>query len=105
MNIKWERLNEETTSLYEQGHYNRVIVVFKKALRVTEKAVESNHPEVTASLNDLARLYDNQGLYAKAESLFRRALAIDEKAFGVHDPLSVVEKLTGPKTLMLPSML
>jgi CHAT domain-containing protein/Tfp pilus assembly protein PilF len=34
------------------------------------------------SLNNLAALYDNQGRYADAEPLFKRSLAIQEKAFG-----------------------
>ena len=38
------------------------------------------------SLNDLALLYEAQGRYAEAEPLYKRALAIDEKALGPDDP-------------------
>ena len=34
------------------------------------------HPHVAASLNWLAEVYRAQGLYAQAEPLYRRALAI-----------------------------
>jgi tetratricopeptide (TPR) repeat protein len=33
-------------------------------------------------LNDLASLYQNQGRYTEAEPLYKRALAISEKALG-----------------------
>ena len=38
------------------------------------------------SLNNLAVLYYAQGLYAEAEPLFKRALAIREKALGPEHP-------------------
>ena len=37
-------------------------------------------------LNTLALLYANQGRYAEAEPLLRRALAINEKALGSEHP-------------------
>jgi tetratricopeptide (TPR) repeat protein len=41
---------------------------------------------VATSLNNLAGLYHDQGQYAKAEPLYHRALAIDEKSFGPDHP-------------------
>ena len=38
------------------------------------------------SLNNLAVLYTEQGRYAEAEPLYKRALAIDEKALGPDHP-------------------
>ena len=38
------------------------------------------------SLNNLALLYDNQGQYAQAEPLYKRSLAIREKALGRGHP-------------------
>ena len=37
-------------------------------------------------LNNLALLYDDQGHYAEAEPLFKRPLAIMEKALGPNHP-------------------
>jgi hypothetical protein len=42
-------------------------------------------------LNNLAELYRAQGAYAKAEPLYARALAIDEKAFGASHPKDAVD--------------
>ena len=38
------------------------------------------------ALNNLAVLYDNQGRYAEAEPLYKRSLAIREKALGPDHP-------------------
>src|SRR5215475_8090182 len=39
-----------------------------------------DHPHIASLLNSLAILYDNRGAYELAEPLYRRALAIREKA-------------------------
>ena len=44
------------------------------------------HPEVALTLNDLAVLYYNLGDCAKAEALYKRSLAIMEKALGSEHP-------------------
>ena len=41
---------------------------------------------MATSLNNLAALYDTQGDYAKAEPLYKRSLAIWEKALGPDHP-------------------
>ncbi len=45
-----------------------------------------DHPEKGGTLNDLARLYESQGRYAEAEPLYKRSLAIREKALGPDHP-------------------
>ena len=45
-----------------------------------------DHPGTATILNNLALLYDNQGAYAKAEPLYLRALAINEKVLGPDHP-------------------
>ena len=47
-----------------------------------EKMPESEHPDLSATLNNLATLYNGQRQYAKAEPLYQRALAILEKGVG-----------------------
>ncbi len=44
------------------------------------------NPNVAASLNNLAKLYQAQGAYAEAEPLHKRALAVWEKALGPEHP-------------------
>ena len=83
---EWETLNEEVGSLYKQGHYDRAVVVAKKALAFAEESVGRENPAVATSLNNLAVLYDTQGQYAQAELLYTRSLAIREKALGPQHP-------------------
>ena len=44
---------------------------------------------MAVNLNDLARVYQAQGKYAEAESLYQRALVINEKALGPEHPHTV----------------
>ena len=55
-------------------------------MAIREKALGPEHPETANSLNNLAVLYSSMGDYAKAEPLYRRALAICEKALGPEHP-------------------
>ena len=69
---EWEILNREVGSLYQQGQYDSAVVVARKSLKVAEENVGPDHPNVATSLNNLAKLYYNQGQYAKAEPLDKR---------------------------------
>ena len=44
------------------------------------------YPDVAQTLNNLAIVYQAQGKYREAEGLFKRALAIREKALGANHP-------------------
>jgi hypothetical protein len=55
-------------------------------LPIWEKALGLEHPDVAASLSNLAMLYCDQGQFAKAESLFKKALMISEHVFGPEHP-------------------
>jgi tetratricopeptide (TPR) repeat protein/CHAT domain-containing protein len=68
------------------GRYVEAEPFFRRALAIYEKAFGPNHPDVAASLHNLATLYTEQGRYAEAEPLYRRALGINEKALGPDHP-------------------
>ena len=53
------------------------------------------HPEVAKTLNNLAVVY-RQGKYADAEGLYKRALAIKEKALGASHPAVAAPSTTWP---------
>ena len=84
--IEWDILNQEVTELTRTGKYDRGVVVAKKALEVAETNVGPNHPDVAASLNNLALLYQRKGDYAQAEPLYKHALAIKEEVLGPDHP-------------------
>jgi len=51
-------------------------------LRIDEKTLGLNHPDLAMDLSNLAAHYQVQGRYAEAEPLYQRALEISEKALG-----------------------
>lgn len=59
---------------YEQGDYAAAEEALRKVLAV--------HPDDPLLLNDLGVVLSGAAHYAEAEPLYKRALAIDEKALG-----------------------
>ena len=45
--------------------------LYKRSLEIREKALGPNHYNVAMSLYSLAQLYQSQGMYYKAESLYK----------------------------------
>src|SRR5205085_2655033 len=66
--------------------YAKAEPVYQRSLRIQEKALPADHPDLAVTFMGLARLHYYQGEYAKAGPLFQRALAIREKAVGPDHP-------------------
>jgi tetratricopeptide (TPR) repeat protein/class 3 adenylate cyclase len=66
--------------------YGRAEPLLQQALALREKILDTEHPDLAQSLNNLATIYRVQGRYAASEPLHRRALAIREKALGAEHP-------------------
>ncbi|MBC8123287.1 MAG: tetratricopeptide repeat-containing protein, partial [Gemmatimonadaceae bacterium] len=81
-----EKLNAQVVQLYGQGKYVEAVALAEKVLSIRESVLGKEHPDVAASLNNLAFLYDNQGRYDQAEPLYKRSLAISEAALGKEHP-------------------
>ncbi len=83
---EWDRLNKESTALYEQGDLEKAEAVIQQALAFAEKTYGAEDPHVATSLNNLATILMDQQRFDEAESLFRRALAIQQQALGADHP-------------------
>ena len=70
------------------GQYQAAVGPLTEALAIREKALGPDHPDVALNLNNLAALYWTRAEYDEAEPLFRRALAISEKASALTTPMS-----------------
>ncbi len=81
----WRGYNEDGLEALKAGRYPESEKLFKLALVEAEK-LGPYDPRLAASLNNLAELYRTQGKYDQAEPLFKRALAIKEKALGPDHP-------------------
>jgi tetratricopeptide (TPR) repeat protein len=75
-------LSQTGDYLCDRARYEQAELLYKRALAIQEKALGPEHPNVATSLNNLARLNDEQGRYEQAELLYKRALAIQEKVLG-----------------------
>ncbi|MEM8546026.1 MAG: tetratricopeptide repeat protein, partial [Cyanobacteria bacterium P01_H01_bin.119] len=62
--------------IYEkQGRYREALPLYRKALKIREQQLGTDHRDVATSLNNLAGLYKAQGRYGEAEPLYQRSLA------------------------------
>ncbi|WP_375452924.1 tetratricopeptide repeat protein [uncultured Nostoc sp.] len=71
---------------YGQGLYNQALPWYEQCLEVTIMRLGDEHPDVAASLNNLALLYYSQGRYSEAEPLFIQALALRRKLLPEEHP-------------------
>ena len=87
----WDVYIKDGNQAKDQGQYAKALKLYTLALEEAEKFGPAD-PRLAASLNILALLYKTQGDYAKAEPLYKRSLAIREKALGPDHP-DVAESL------------
>ncbi len=71
---------KQLNQLYEKGKYKKAAQIGKRILEIREKSLDPEHPDTAQSLNNLGLLYDKIGDYAKAGSLYKHSLAIQEKS-------------------------
>ncbi len=81
----WETYNNAGVKAYQQGNYPEAEKQLGAALKEAA-GFRPQDPRRATNLNNLALLYYNQGKYADAEPLYKRALAIVEKALGPEHP-------------------
>ena len=61
---------------------------FKETIKIRDNGKDS--PELANALNNLARIYKDEGKYTEAEALYKRTLAMREKILGPQDPAIAV---------------
>lgn len=70
------------------GDIDAALALQTEALAIRERILGPNHPDVAATLNNLAALYAARDQYAAAEPLLVRALTIREQTLGADAPLT-----------------
>jgi CHAT domain-containing protein/tetratricopeptide (TPR) repeat protein len=53
---------------------------FRSAIAIVEEAQGENHPDLARYMESLATVYDQTGMYAEAEPLYRRSLELSDRA-------------------------
>lgn len=77
-----KKLNDQAVKLHDAGRYDEAVPMAERALAIQESVLGQDHPDVAATVNNLAELYLAKNDYTRAEPLLLRALAIREKMFG-----------------------
>ena len=79
-------LDHQGTELYRKGRYAEAEPLLKRSLAIYEKVLGPADPDLSASLDNLARVYQDEGRYGEAEPFYKRSLAIRQKALGREHP-------------------
>ena len=81
----WQSHMVAGAQAYQQGNYPEAE---KRLVAAVEEAegFGPRDPRLATTLNNLAVLYQARGKYTEAEPLYKRALAIREKALGAENP-------------------
>ncbi|MBE9051098.1 CHAT domain-containing protein [Nostocales cyanobacterium LEGE 11386] len=87
-----ERLNAEAIAVSEQGRFEEALQRLQQALAISTELAESSWEAVT--LNNIGRVYQNQGQYSQALSFYLAALPINKE-------LSLQEKIPGQAHVIL----
>ena len=82
---QWKKHMAAAAKEHQQGHYSDA----EKSLKAALEEAEHFGPQDTRlaiNINNLAELYRLQAKYTEAEPLYKRSLAIWEKALGLEHP-------------------
>lgn len=81
------RLMDTIGTIYQSlGLYDSAAPLLEAALKIRQKNLGDEHPDLATSLNDLAGLLYYKGEYEVAEPLFRKALEMRRKLLGEDHP-------------------
>ncbi len=69
-----------------QGEYKEAITYFEKSLKIQQKILHPNHPELTKSYNNIGLVYENIGEHSKALSYYETALEIQQQSLPLNQP-------------------
>jgi tetratricopeptide (TPR) repeat protein len=85
-------LSERTKEIAQAGNPSEAIPLAERAVKMARAEPEANSALLAVCLNRLAGHYRDAGRYAEAEPLFKRALAIREKALGPEAPVVALSR-------------
>src|SRR2546423_5614871 len=79
------QLQEAAIASYAEGRNREAETIFRRALRLLERAEGKDSPNAAAVLGDLAAFYGQQSRYAQSEQCYARAAGIVETMGGEED--------------------
>jgi len=81
-----ENFNVLSYLRWHQGRYAEAQAFVECKLAIERRLLPQNHPDIAASLSNLAVQYSSQGHYSKSETLYKEALEIRQKALSEEHP-------------------
>lgn len=82
----WEEHNKRMIELYRARDYTGAEEAAKLALELAQRTAASCHPDLAASLNNLADIHFAQARPGEAEPLYKQALEVWERALARNYP-------------------
>lgn len=86
---KWHQQNDQILEFYNAGQYTKATLLAIDNWELASTTFGHEHPNTLSSIQNLAGLYQSQGLYGDAERLFLRALAVSERVLGEEHPETI----------------
>ncbi|CAF0872618.1 unnamed protein product [Adineta steineri] len=95
-NVLFEQTSDESEKAHyyvclgyvksNQGDYEKAIWYFEQGLKIEQKTLPSNHPDLATSYNNIGNVYDNMEEYSKALSFYEKALEMWQKTLPSNHP-------------------
>jgi tetratricopeptide (TPR) repeat protein len=95
-------LRTQVGQLSSQGEYAEAALIAERYVALARQKHGDNRTEYAAAIGGLANAHQSPGRYAEAEPLFKRALAIEEKAAGAGDGCGEVQVCLSSTLIMAP---
>ena len=76
-------LDQAASVLQENAYYSQAESLYLQLLAIQRMVLKPEHLDTATTLNNLARLYYNQGKYTQAEPLYLQALTIRKEVLGL----------------------
>jgi len=89
-----EAATEEVANLYgflgsgfnDLADYKKALDYYEKTIAIRERVLGAEHPDTATTNNNIANVYQLQGVYDKALEYYGKAIAIREKVQGTEHP-------------------
>ena len=93
---QWTNLSEAGRKAFQEGRYEEAAARYEEALQEANR-FEKSDPRLETTLDNLARVYELQGMYRKAEVINQRLWEIKKATLGEKHPGVVrsMENLAG----------
>jgi CHAT domain-containing protein/Tfp pilus assembly protein PilF len=87
----YDKILNDMGNLYKDaGRLPEAEAALNRAIAIGRAVSGEDHPNVAASMGNLAVVLQHESRFAEAESFYKRALAIDEKVFGSNHPVTAI---------------